>query len=140
MIPEWPPELPRPMRDSYQQTAGEARLMKKNDSGPPGTRRRFSSVADTVSMTVDLSRNQLARFDRFYNEEVAQGSKPFRIMDASLSGQRLLTDEEVPILTDDGHPILIEETWLVLFGQQLPSRSVIGVRWRVSFQLSVMPV
>jgi hypothetical protein len=44
------------------------------------------------------------------------------------------------VLTDEnGNPILIASTWLCLFGDQLASASVIGVRRRVSFDVAVLP-
>lgn len=139
VIASWPKELPRPMREGYQYSNGEGRLKKRNESGPPGYRGRFSSVADDVNLTLDISRNELARFDRFYNEQVSKGAKQFLMPDPTTSGWPLLTADGA-ILTDHlGRPLLLEKTWLCFFGDALPSKSVIGNRFRLSFQVSVMP-
>jgi hypothetical protein len=90
-------------------------------------------------MTLDLSRAEKAHFERFYVEEVREGTLPFLMVDPTTSGWRLLTDEGVPLLTDEGVPLRLEETLLCLFGDALPSETTYGVRFRVSFQLAVMP-
>ncbi|WP_435656046.1 hypothetical protein [Brucella pituitosa] len=138
-VASWPTELPRPNREGYQGSPGEGRLKKRNEAGPPGYRRRTSSIPKYVSMTLDVSRDQLARFDRFYEEEVAHGSLPFLMPDPTTTGWPLLTTDG-HVLTDHlGRPLLLEKTWLCLFGDTLPSQTVSGVRFRLSFQIVVMP-
>lgn len=138
-IASWPKELPRPMREGYQSSPGEGRQKKRNDAGPPSYRRRTSSIPKFVSMTLDVSRNELARFERFYEEEVSDGSLPFLMPDPTTTGWPLLTTDGRNLTDHLGRPLLMEKSWLCLFGDTLPSQTVIGVRFRLSFQVVVMP-
>lgn len=139
MIPEWPVDLPRPRRDGWQAAPQESRLRRRSDSGPPGYRRRFSSVARLVTLAIDVSRDGKAIFDNFYAEDTADGSLPFYMPDPTTDGWALLTDEGVPILTGDGEQILLAETWLCQFGDALPSETIRGVEFRITFSVVVLP-
>ncbi len=44
-----------------------------------------------------------------------------------------------PLLTGAGMPILLAARWLCLFGDTPPSEVVVGVEFRISFSVSVMP-
>ncbi len=44
-----------------------------------------------------------------------------------------------PLLTGAGVPILLAARWLCLFGDTPPSEVVVGVEFRISFSVSVMP-
>ncbi|MGO1161741.1 hypothetical protein ACTOV4_07255 [Brucella sp. C7-11G] len=138
-VASWPTELPRPNREGYQGSPGEGRLKKRNEAGPPGYRRRTSSIPKYVSMTLDVSRDELARFERFYEDEVADGSLPFFMPDPTTTGWPMLTTDG-RILTDHlDRPLLLVKTWLCLFGDTLPSHTPSGNRFRLSFQIVVMP-
>lgn len=139
MIASWPEELPRPDRNGWQRTAGEGRRRSQRDGGPPKVARRYSLVPDLVSMTIDVTRSEKARFDRFYRDELRRGTLPFLMPDPTTSGWQLLTGDEVPLVTDAGVPLLLEETWVCLFGENLPTETVYGVRFRISFDIAVMP-
>jgi len=84
-VPLWPFELPRPRRDSYQHQIGDGRLKSQPDAGPSHLRRRSSTPA-AVTMAIDVSRDQRARFERFWREDTADASLPFFIPDASTDG------------------------------------------------------
>jgi hypothetical protein len=105
------------------------------------SRRRLSAVVDVVSWTSEMTRAELAKFDRFYREDLAQGSKPFLLADPSTDGWALLTDDGQPLYADDGQPMLAAETWIVQFGGRQPSISAIPNRvdWRVDIELEVLP-
>lgn len=138
----YPPELPRPERAPFQMARGDGRTRRAEDAGPVNVRRRFSAVANTVAFSTVLTRAQLARFDRFYDQEIKQGTAPFLMPAPDTDGLPLLADDGTPLLTDEGLPILISETWLCLIGQQLPARapsSPSSIQWRVSFDIVVMP-
>lgn len=138
-LPSYPSELPKPLSDSYQVGRGDGRIVTRNDAGPANVRRRFSSVVNTVQFSTFLSRAQLSRFDRFYDEDTKGGSLPFLLPDPGLDGWALLTDEGLPLLTDEGLPLLVAETWLVMFGSKLPVVTNKALYWTVSFELSVLP-
>lgn len=139
MIARWPSELDPPMQEGWRRQAGDARRRSSTDSGPQRISRRFSRVARPVSIVLDLSRAQLSRFWRFYFEEAREGSQPFLMPDPTTAGWALLTDDGSALLTDEGLPLLLDETWVCLFGDQLPSETIYGVRFRVSFEIAVMP-
>lgn len=73
----WPTSLPRPERNSWQRQPQDSRLKRQTDAGPPGWRRRFSSAAQMVSLSVMLTRNQKAIFDRFFGDITRGGSLLF---------------------------------------------------------------
>lgn len=139
VLPRWPEEMPRPFRPNYAVASGDGRRRTRKEAGPVRMRRRFSSVSDTVTLMVELTRNELARFWRFYNEDVAQGSLPFIMADPVMAGLPL-TDETGARITDEtGNLIVIAADWLCQFGDQLPETTVIGVNCRVSFSVEVLP-
>lgn len=139
MIPSWPQDLPRPMREGFMQSFGEARFRRGSDVGPPGYRRRFSAVADMVSLVIDVSRDGRARFERFWNEDCSLGSLPFAMPDPATDGWELLTVDGSLLTTETGEPILLSATWLCLFSDERPAFTAIGIRWRIAFGVSVMP-
>ncbi len=139
MIPTWPSTLPRPMRDSWQKSRQDARLKRRTDNGPNGYRRKFSSAAKLVTLSIEIGRDGLAVFDNFYEEECAKGSLPFYMPDPTTDGWPLLADDGAPLLTDEGVPLLLANIWLCQFGDSVPVDTVIGNRFRVAFSIAVMP-
>lgn len=135
----WPNDLPRPLRSSYGFGRIDARRMTPVDDGPPRPVRRLSRTADTAAMTLALKRWQLARFNRFFEEETRAGTVPFSMPDPSLDGFRLLGADGTPFLASDGMQIRVSATWLCHFGGQLPAVATRGAGWRVSFEVYVMP-
>lgn len=135
----WPDELPRPLRDSWNRSPQDARQKRPTEAGPPGFRRRFSSAAKLVSMAVELDKNQQMIFWRFYEEDTAMGSLPFTMADPTTDGWPMLDGAGNPMLTDEGMPILLSAQWLCLFGEQVPTESLKGVRFRIAFSVAVMP-
>lgn len=139
MIGIWPEELPRPERSSWQMQPQDARRKRQSEAGPPGYRRRFSSVARIVSMSLVLTRSEKAVFDRFFHEECQEGSLNFWMPDPTTDGWSLLTGDDVPILTGDGQPITLTARWLCAWGDQVPTETVIGIEFRKAFQIVVLP-
>lgn len=138
-FPAYPAELPRPLRSPYSVARGDGRFVSDNDAGPKNIRRRFSSTVTKVQFSTELDRSQLARFYRFYDEETKEGSLAFLMPDPGTDGWPLLLDDGAPLLTDDGTPLLLAETWLVTFGGKMPSETVKGTTWTLSFELEVLP-
>jgi hypothetical protein len=137
-LPVYPVELPPPTRDTYQIGFGDGRFKSKNDAGPGNVRGRFSSTVHTVPFSTFLDATQVGRFRYFYFEETKEGKLPFLIPDHSGDGYMWLDENEVPVLDENGVPILMTETWLVLF-DSLPVIKPRDIYWTATFSLSVMP-
>lgn len=139
MTAVWPSTLPRPMRQGYQASPTEARMKRRTEAGFPGYRRRFSSVAETVAMTIEVDRNERGIFDNFYRDTTANGTLPFFMPDPTTHGWALYATGGQRLLTASGQPLVLAARWLCLFGDALPATTVIGLRFRISFDVLVMP-
>ncbi len=135
----WPSSLPNPQREGFQMQALDPRLRRVAETGPPGYRRRWSSVASVVSLSIDVTRNEKATFDGFYEQAVQFGSLPFYMPDPVTDGWPMLDHEGTPVLTSDGGPLLLSAQWLCLFGDETPLHTIQGIRFVVSFTVAVMP-
>lgn len=135
----WPADLPKPQRDGFQGQIMDPRKRKATETGPPGYRRRWSSVARAVSLSIDVTRSQKAIFDNFYEDETGMGSLPFWMPDPLTDGWALLDAEGNAVLSGDGAPILLSAQWLCLFGDETPMESIRGVRFVIAFSVAVMP-
>jgi hypothetical protein len=71
MIATWPTDLPRPERSTWSAQLQDGRRKKQGDTGPAGFGGRFSSVAEKVSLSLLLTRDQKAVFDNFYRVDCA---------------------------------------------------------------------
>ncbi|TMV09816.1 hypothetical protein FGK63_01730 [Ruegeria sediminis] len=138
-VPVWPSELPRPTRPGWQGQYSDPRLKKSGDAGPPGYRRRWSSVARAVQLTVQLSRSQKATFDTFFEYDTRMGVLPFWMPDPTTDGWPMLTEIGTPVLDGAGNPVLLSAQWLCLFGSEMPVERIVGVEFHYSFPVWVMP-
>ncbi|EPX82104.1 hypothetical protein [Salipiger mucosus] len=138
-VPVWPEDLPRPSRRDLRLSRQDPRKLRPAEVGPPSYRRRTSAVARPVQLSVTLYRWQLAVFDTFYVQTVSHGATPFWMPDPTTDGWPMLTSDGTPVLTHDGTPILLAKQWLCLFGDNPPEDAVDGLRFRVSFDVWVMP-
>lgn len=139
MTPVWPQTLPRPTRGGHQASWQEARIAKQAETGPPGYRRRFSSVARPHSLSVILSRSQKGIFDVFYQHEIKHGGVPFWMPDPTTDGWPMLTGDGQPVLTGDGARVVLAARWLCLMGPP-PVETIYGqVEFQISFQVDVLP-
>ena len=139
MIHEWPSDIPRPERSTWQLTPQDARRKIQSEAGPPRYRRRFSSAAKMVTLSVILSRNGKAIFDRFFHDDCAEGAHLFYMPDPTTEGWPLLAANGSPLLTSGGAPILLGGRWLCAWGDQLPAETVQGVEFKKTFSVVVMP-
>ena len=135
----WPPELPKPDRGPYRSQFEDPRLKRRAETGPRGSVRRYSSAACQVSLSVNLSRAQMAVFDKFFEDETEMGSLPFVMPDPLSDGWKLLDPDGTPLLDPDGQQILISAYWLCQFGSTMPVHTISGIRFIVSFPVLVMP-
>lgn len=138
-LPNWPTDLPEPVGDGFRIARGERRRRSQGDQGPPRMRRGISKSVDQVQMSIVVSHNERARFERFYREETSEGALPFLMPDWSRNGD-YLTMADGTFLTDAaGNRLTMAVTLPCLFGDQLPTYSAIGGHWQLSFVVTVLP-
>lgn len=138
-VPVWPETLPRPTRDGWQARPGDPRLRKGGETGTPGYRRRYSNVARSVQMTVQLSRMQKGTFDTFLEETTRNGAMPFWMPDPTTDGWPMLDQDGRPLMDGTGRPLLLSARWLCLFGDEMPTETIKGVEFHISFPIWVLP-
>ncbi len=139
MIAIWPDSLPLPERDTWQLQPQDARRKRQSDAGPPAYRRRFSSVARTVTLSLLLSRDQKAVFDTFFHGDCAEGSHLFTMPDPTTDGWPVLSSDGEALLAAPGVPLLLSARWLCAWGDATPTETLVGIEFRKSFSVVVMP-
>lgn len=139
MILTWPTVLPRPERTTWQLTPQDARRKTQSEAGPVRYRRRFSSVSRLVTLSLILSRDQKAVFDRFFHEDCAEGARLFYMPDPTTDGWPLLMADGTPLLASNDQPILLGARWLCSWGDQLPTETIQGLEFKMSFSIVVLP-
>ena len=130
----WPSDLPQHVRQSgFSDTLPDGVLRTKMEAGPGKARRRFSAAARPLACSLLLDRQQLARFDRFVQEETKNGSLPFLMFDPVYDGAEL-----DGLATEGGLQVLVERKNLVMFAEP-PVKTPFGPVFQVAFNLSVLP-
>lgn len=138
--PSWPAGLVQFERSGWQSQRQDARRRRQGDAGPPAWRRRFSSVARTVGLSLVTDRNGKAVFDRFYEDTTAEGSSLFWMPDPATDGWPLIRQNGMPLLTGDGQPLVMGARWLCSFGDEPPVETMVGdAEFRFAFSVVVMP-
>ncbi len=136
----WPSDLPRPLRSGWQRQAVDPRRPRVNETGPVSLGRRFTSVPQTVVLTMRVDRIQRDIFDRFVELTLAHGSLPFWMPDPSTDGWPLLTPDGVPLLTPEGVPLLTTRQWLCQMGSEMPVEGPVqGITFQLTFTVLVLP-
>ena len=138
-MPSWPSELLRPLVDGFQQGREDNRLIARADRGPPRVRRGMSKATEAVGVAFYCSADQRARFDRFHIDETELGALPFLVPGWGIDNHDRLAAEGLNLLTHEDVPLLIAATWVCLFGQTTPSVVPMGLEWRISFDLVILP-
>ncbi len=142
-VPTWPSDLPRPERNSWGAQLQDPRKQRRSEAGPTTWQRRFSSAAKLVSLSVLLTRDEKALFERFHEDDTKFGSIPFWMPDPTTDGWGLLIHTGAPALISggphDGEPLLLAGRWLCSFGSQIPRETIVGVEFRKTFDLVVYP-
>ena len=136
-IPVWPADLPPFMLcDGYGEAFLDGRLTSRADRGPPKQRRGSSAAPRPAQGVFSLDEAGLARFRRFWTAE-ARGN-PFMIRAQTSDGRALAGDAGAALTTDAGVPLQAADWWLVMAGDQAPSVTPSGVRYRIAMQLAVL--
>lgn len=142
MIANWPTSLPRPERSSWKLQPMDARRKRQGDSGPPGYRRRFSSVPRFLTMSLVLTHDQRAVFDNFFHDTCQEGAISFWMPDPSNDGWPLTRESGEPLLVNalTQEPLTISARWLCAWGDELPVETVVQqVRFQKTFGVVVLP-
>jgi hypothetical protein len=134
----WPAELPPPTRNDYSLSLGDNRRFTQGDAGPPRLKGNRSKPTNQVAMSIIVSRNGRARFERFLHD-TDNGALPFLIPDHGTHGWGLATEDGAALLTEDGAPMVLDAWFTCRFGQQMPGLTPVGVEWKISFNLLVYP-
>jgi len=137
-VVSWPSDLPPFLREPYTASIGDTRVRKAAD-GVPGYKRRFSRQARSVSLGMELTRDQKAVFDLFFDQQTGGGNAVFTLPDPTLHGVTLQDGRGFAILTGGEAPIEVSSTWVCLFGDELPSETISGGRYVVTFNVWVLP-
>ncbi len=139
MIKNWPSELPRPERDTWQMQTENNRIKRQGDGGSPWYKRKYSRAAKFINLSLLLDRDLKAVFDEFYEDTTASGTINFYMPDPTTDGWSILDQNGRSLLNEDNRPLLISSTVLCSFGDETPIETVVGVGFRKSFSLVVYP-
>ena len=139
MTAVWPDQLPRPDRQGYQRSPQEARQQRSSDEGTAGWGRKYSNVAEDVSLVIQVTRNGKAIFENFYRDDTKRGAEPFFMPDPTTAGWALQMSGGAPLLLTGGMPILMGAQWLCMFSKQRWTETIVGVEFRIAFSVTVMP-
>lgn len=151
----WPSDLPLDIDQSgFGLSRPEGRLRSKTSTGPGKSRRISTAAPALVSASMVLSTNDVARFERFYEEELLNGTLPFVVADKRYDGQPLTTSEGDNITCPDGNTmlldgnvipateggdILISAYVLARFGETVPQLSAVtGDLYRYAMQIEFL--
>lgn len=142
-IAVWPQELPKPNRSGFAQQVPDRRRTSSPENGLPRYGSRWTLAAAPANLVVDLSLDQRRRLENFWSDETRGGALPFLMPQPGVDGFDLLISDAANTrarLTDaSGQPFLISAWWMCLFDQSPISFSPIGLEWRTSFGIAVMP-
>lgn len=138
-IPMFPSSLKCMSRNNFSHQLGDDRRMTPADEGPTRVRRQRSLSADVVQLMIDTNLAGRETFGKFFKETTKNGSIPFHMIDPVLDGVPIKLNTGEILTNEDGEPILIAAYWLCLFGDQSPTYSIEGVRWKINFSVMVMP-
>lgn len=138
MIATWPSDLPRPERNSWQRSYQDGRRKSQGDAGPTRYRRKLSRTAKLVTLSVMLTRSKKGLFDRFFEEDCLLGTRRFRMPDPTTDNWPLLAADGTPLLTGAGVPLLAARQWLCAWGDQMPTETIVGNEFRMSFSIQVI--
>lgn len=113
----WPTTLALPLLDGYGIKPQSSVLRTQMEAGPARYRQRFTAVPYDVSVSVSLTKEQMAIFKSFYEDTIHFGADWFLMSGLDL-GNGYTTDSEVHMVGE-------------------PDESRSNQLWRVKFNLEV---
>lgn len=122
-VPNWPEDLPQ-----FSDVAGfgsgtrDARQITKMERGPAKVRRRGGPGLRPTSLSFTMTMDERARFELFWDEDLAGGVLPFTMPGQMLDSAILMDDDGADLLIDEtGLYLLMTDAWLVMVDQDGPS-------------------
>ena len=136
----YPPELPPPTRSDFNIQFGDGRQFPQN-AARTLTVRAGARQADIVPMATILTLAEMKRWERWRDEDIAEGMDPFWMRAWLEDGAPLASSTGAPLLSSTGAPLLHRAIWLCMLDKQAvtirPYRN--SNRMLVSFAVAVMP-
>jgi hypothetical protein len=116
----WPDGVPCPNWRDYAISFGDGRTMTQIEAGPPRMRRRFSSMPDSATLSITMTRDQYAMFRFFFFTTLKSGSLPFWLRDPILDGTIMLDENGEVVLDEEDQPVNVEAQDICMFGADPP--------------------
>jgi len=139
-IPTFPTDLPPPLMVDRQSQRMDARRKSTFDAGPSKMSRRYSAVARVLQFSFHLKLWQKEKFDRFYIDECAGGSRLFWMPDCLVDGAFLLDELGLTLLDENDAPLLVSKMMLCQWGDAPPvAANPVLRRQVVSFSVVELP-
>lgn len=112
----WADDLPRyPERGGLSRQPSDARVYEPTDSGPGMSRPESSAGPEVVNVPLIFTSDEMARFWRFRNEDLASVNTPFWFPAVGISEWAIAFDDGAVMTDDDDAPLVFDEWWLVMF-------------------------
>lgn len=141
-IPTWPSDLNQRVQvTGFSSGFRDGRLLTKMDRGPDKMRRLTSAAARPVACAMYGTFDDCARLERFWTEDLVNGTLPFLFPSQLLDGVAI-DDATGLTLLDPSGVVLLASYWdLVVFaGGAAPVITPLsGTYFNQQFTLNVMP-
>lgn len=144
--PSWPTDLPQKFdQGGFGATVPDDRRLTDMEQGPPKARAPNRPGMRTVRAQMTVTLDEFARFEWFWNNQIANGVSWF-YLPGQVYHDAVLADGEGGVLviepeTTDGEVSLLvmQDYWLAMFTREKPEVSALaGAHWRVTFGLTVV--
>ncbi len=139
-IPEWPSGLPQyVLVDGFQSGSRGGRLVTKTEYGM-GKQRPRGPMLRTMLCQQNLSFDQRAMFDVFWEETLHRGTVPFIFTDPHLDEETVLDEGGTLLFDESGHVVIISSYVLCTFGGDEPAWVPLGGRYfQLHINLTILP-
>lgn len=141
-IPVWPSDLPQRVTiDGFSSGVRDGRLFAKMDRGPSKLRRLTSAAIKPQSCAINATIDDCARIERFWREDLKDGSLPFLFPSQLLDSMPLADPGGLFLQDPSGVPIAMTYYELVVFAEGAAPHVAPqgGMYFTVSFQLNLLP-
>lgn len=123
--------------DSYTESSPDSRRKQAVDAGPALMTRRAAFVRP-LAFAVVLTANQKARFDRFWDIDLAGGTRIF-VKSHPFYHRRRLSADGVPLSLTSGEPLVISDYRLMQFAEEPDFHRISVSRLRAQLSVVILP-